>query len=111
MKLIPPELREPDGQGALTGLVEQTALAAAVPFGGTNETRGKTCRGMPNTCLLAELIQPWPNWTVMQVCPSFFVQFCSSVLLFRRRIKTVSVPRLPLDSTKIQGRPYNVGYY
>lgn len=72
---------------------------------GTNETRGKTCQRMPNARLLMELIQPWPNWTAMQKCPSFFAQFCSSVLCFkRRRIKTLSVPRLPLSSTKIQGR-------
>ena len=40
---------------------------------GTNETRGKTCQGMPSTCLLAQPIQPWPNWTAMQKCPSFFL--------------------------------------
>ena len=33
MKLIPPELRELGGQGALTGMVEETILAAAFPFG------------------------------------------------------------------------------
>ena len=58
---------------------------------GTNETQGNTCRGMPNTCLLVELIQPWPNRTVMQKCASIFVQFRGSVLRFRKsRIKTIS---------------------
>ena len=72
MKLIPPELRELSGQAVLTGLVEQLLWQQLFHLG-TNETRGKTCQGMPSTCLLVEPIQPWPNWTAMQKCPSFFL--------------------------------------
>lgn len=101
------------GRAGSTRAGGANCLGSSCSIWETNETRGKICQGMPNTCLPVDLIQPWPNWTVMQKRPSFFVQFCGSVLRFRRRrIKTLSVPRLALHATEIQGRqaPDNVGY-
>lgn len=90
-----------------------TRPSSSCSIWGTNDTRGRTCRGMPSACLLAELMRPGPNWTAMQKCPSFLVQFCSSVLHFTRRLKPMSVPRLPLGSPKIQKSqaPCNGGHF